>query len=73
MRLFIRSDGETTIVLDEKGEDVTKFVFKVEFVHQAKKAPQATITFLATALDFIGEARVAVEAVVGADALGEKK
>ena len=72
MRLSIRCDGEATVVLDEEGNDITKYVYKVEFVHQARRPPQATVTFLATALDFVGEARAATEAVIAEDGLGKR-
>lgn len=72
MKLAIRCDGESTVVLDENGEDITRHVYKVEFVHQAKRSPVATVTFLATALDFVGEARLATEAVVAEEGLAKK-
>jgi len=72
VKLTIRCDGESTVVIDEQGVDISRFVHKVEFVHQAKKSPTATVTFLASALDFVGEARVAVEAVIAEEGLGKK-
>ena len=72
MKLTIRSNGEVTIVLDENGQDITQYVYRVEWEHQSRKAAQARVTFLATALDYVGEARIHVEAVVGAESLAAK-
>jgi len=64
MKLRIHSDGETTTVFDEHGNDVSSNVYKIEWSHGASGMPEAMITFRDVALDYVGEARVAVQAIV---------
>ncbi len=63
MKIKVVCDGDQTFVYDENGNDISKFVNAVEWKHEHGKKPEAKVTFVAAALDWIGEARENVEAI----------
>lgn len=70
MNIRVISDGTaggTHIFDDDRAEDdreITQWVHAVDWTHEAGKLPACTVTFVAVALNFVGEARASTEAIV---------
>lgn len=68
MDIRIVSDGDQTRVYDlsqpEEEQDITRFVHAIEWRHDAKGPATCRVTFVAAALNYVGEARAATQAIV---------